>query len=108
MRAPTFSEIVTGALEYGMDIRVPGMVYASIERGPVLGAKLLGERAEEPHTSTGVRVMSPAYAAPEQILGEPVHDAEKPGEGIRQRPVEVEDGEPVRRQADPGFRIPAP
>ncbi|HVF36157.1 MAG TPA: tetratricopeptide repeat protein, partial [Candidatus Saccharimonadia bacterium] len=35
-------------------------------------AKLLGERGDETATSADVRVMSPAYAAPEQILGAPV------------------------------------
>ncbi len=32
-------EIVTGATQYGIDTRVPGMLYASIERPPSLGAK---------------------------------------------------------------------
>ncbi len=32
-------EIVTGATKYGIDTRVPGMLYASIERPPSLGAK---------------------------------------------------------------------
>lgn len=34
-------DIVTGRARYGMDVRVPGMVFASIERAPVLGAKLV-------------------------------------------------------------------
>ncbi len=33
-------DICTGAAVYGFDARVPGMVYASIERPPVLGGKL--------------------------------------------------------------------
>jgi isoquinoline 1-oxidoreductase beta subunit len=33
--------IVTGRAQYGLDVRVPGMVFASIERAPVLGAKLV-------------------------------------------------------------------
>ncbi|MGI8957626.1 MAG: molybdopterin cofactor-binding domain-containing protein [Chthoniobacterales bacterium] len=32
-------EIVTGATKYGIDTRVPGMLYASLERPPLLGAK---------------------------------------------------------------------
>jgi isoquinoline 1-oxidoreductase beta subunit len=32
-------DIVTGATKYGIDTRVPGMLYASIERPPAPGAK---------------------------------------------------------------------
>jgi isoquinoline 1-oxidoreductase beta subunit len=35
-------DIVTGKARYGSDVQVPGMVYASIERAPVLGATLQG------------------------------------------------------------------
>ena len=35
-------------------------------------AKLIEESGEHTQTGTGHRVMSPAYAAPEQILGEPI------------------------------------
>jgi serine/threonine-protein kinase len=35
-------------------------------------AKLLEESGEQTRTGTGLRVLSPAYAAPEQILGEPI------------------------------------
>ncbi len=38
-------------------------------------AKLLGDEADGTLTGTGARVMSPAYAAPEQILGEPAGTA---------------------------------
>jgi serine/threonine-protein kinase len=38
-------------------------------------AKLLGESTDAALTSTGMRVLSPAYAAPEQVLGEPVGTA---------------------------------
>jgi isoquinoline 1-oxidoreductase beta subunit len=34
-------EIVTGRARFGLDVRVPGLVFASIERAPVLGAKLV-------------------------------------------------------------------
>ncbi|HET9325216.1 MAG TPA: molybdopterin cofactor-binding domain-containing protein [Candidatus Eisenbacteria bacterium] len=33
-------DIVTGRAQYGMDVRVPNMVFASIERAPVLGARI--------------------------------------------------------------------
>jgi serine/threonine-protein kinase len=38
-------------------------------------AKLIEESGEATLTGTGLRVMSPAYAAPEQILGEPIGTA---------------------------------
>jgi isoquinoline 1-oxidoreductase beta subunit len=41
-------DIVTGRARYGLDVRVPNMVYASIERAPVLGGRLVrfdGSRA---------------------------------------------------------------
>jgi serine/threonine-protein kinase len=38
-------------------------------------AKLLGDDVDAQATATGMRAMSPAYAAPEQILGEPVGTA---------------------------------
>ena len=38
-------------------------------------AKLIEESGEQTVTGTGLRVLSPAYAAPEQILGEPVGTA---------------------------------
>lgn len=38
-------------------------------------AKILGDSAEEGLTRTGARALSPAYAAPEQIRGEPVSTA---------------------------------
>jgi eukaryotic-like serine/threonine-protein kinase len=38
-------------------------------------AKLIEESGEQTQTGTGLRVMSPAYAAPEQILGEPIGTA---------------------------------
>jgi serine/threonine protein kinase/Flp pilus assembly protein TadD len=38
-------------------------------------AKLLGAEAEEGHTGTGIRLMTPEYASPEQIRGEAVTTA---------------------------------
>ena len=34
-------DLVTGRARFGLDVRVPGLLFASIERGPVLGAKLV-------------------------------------------------------------------
>ena len=41
MRRVDGPDIVTGRALYGLDVRRPGMVFASIERAPVLGAKLV-------------------------------------------------------------------
>ena len=38
--ATTSADVVTGKAVYGMDARMDGMVYASIERPPVLGGKV--------------------------------------------------------------------
>lgn len=48
MRRVDGPDIVRGRAGYGLDARLPGMLFASIERAPVLGAKLLrfdGKRA---------------------------------------------------------------
>ncbi len=47
--------IVTGALDYGLDVRVPAMLFASIERGPVLGARLVRFDAAAALAQPGVR-----------------------------------------------------
>ncbi|PWU07252.1 MAG: twin-arginine translocation pathway signal protein [Terriglobia bacterium] len=46
--------IVTGRAGFGMDARVPGMVYASIERPPVFGGKLKTCDDSEARKVTGV------------------------------------------------------
>ena len=33
--------IVTGRISYGIDVRVPGMLFASIERSPVFGGRVV-------------------------------------------------------------------
>ncbi|MCU1325293.1 MAG: aldehyde oxidase and xanthine dehydrogenase molybdopterin binding protein, partial [Bryobacterales bacterium] len=47
--------IVTGRAQYGMDIRIPGMLYASIEHAPTLGGTLVQFDAEAAHKVPGVR-----------------------------------------------------
>jgi isoquinoline 1-oxidoreductase beta subunit len=47
-------EIVTGQSIFGMDIALPGMVYASIERPPVLGGKLKSYDDSEAKKVAGV------------------------------------------------------
>ncbi|HYE50922.1 MAG TPA: molybdopterin cofactor-binding domain-containing protein [Azospirillaceae bacterium] len=40
--SPYHTEIVRGAARYGIDARLPGMLYASIERSPVIGGRAGG------------------------------------------------------------------
>jgi isoquinoline 1-oxidoreductase beta subunit len=46
---------VDGSAVFGMDVKVPGMLIASIERSPVLGGKLKHLNAERAMALTGVR-----------------------------------------------------
>lgn len=39
-------DLVTGRARFGMDVRVPNLVFATIERAPVLGAKLLSVKSD--------------------------------------------------------------
>lgn len=58
--------IVTGKAIYGMDARVDGMVYASIERPPVLGGKVTSYDDKEALKVAGVRqtVLIEPYTPP--------------------------------------------
>jgi isoquinoline 1-oxidoreductase beta subunit len=51
--------LVTGKAVYGMDARLDGMVYASIERPPVLGGKVKSYDDKEPLKVAGVRQIIP-------------------------------------------------
>lgn len=46
---------VTGKAQYGIDIRVPGMQYASLERCPVFGGKVAGFDATQAKAVPGVK-----------------------------------------------------
>lgn len=48
-------DICTGKTQYGMDVRIEGMVYASVERPPVLGGKVKSYQDEEALRVPGVR-----------------------------------------------------
>jgi isoquinoline 1-oxidoreductase beta subunit len=50
---------VTGKAIYGMDARVDGMVYGSVERPPVLGGKVKSYDDKEPLKVAGVRQIIP-------------------------------------------------
>jgi isoquinoline 1-oxidoreductase beta subunit len=51
--------LVTGKAVYGMDARLDGMVYASVERPPVLGGKVKSYDDKEPLKVAGVRQIIP-------------------------------------------------
>src|ERR1700681_638241 len=51
--------LVTGKAIYGMDARLEGMVYASVERPPVLGGKVKSYDDKEPLKVAGVRQIIP-------------------------------------------------
>jgi CO/xanthine dehydrogenase Mo-binding subunit len=46
---------VNGAAKFGMDIRVPGMLFSSIERSPVFGGKVKSFDASKAKATPGVR-----------------------------------------------------
>jgi len=48
------AEICTGKAVYGIDVKLPGMVYASIERSPVIGGKLKAHDDQEARKVKGV------------------------------------------------------
>jgi isoquinoline 1-oxidoreductase beta subunit len=48
-------QIVTGKAVYGMDVRLPGMLFATVARSPVLGGKLVKFDAAKAEKVSGVR-----------------------------------------------------
>jgi len=54
--------IVTGRVRYGIDIRVPGMLFASIERSPVFGGQVRRIDAGKARAVPGVRAVIPIDA----------------------------------------------
>jgi isoquinoline 1-oxidoreductase beta subunit len=52
-------DIVTGAARYGIDTKIPGMLYASIERPPWAGAKAKRSQEETARKVHGVRHIVP-------------------------------------------------
>ena len=53
--------IVSGRATYGMDVRVPGMLFASIERAPTLGGTLVRFDADAARQVPGVRYVVPVH-----------------------------------------------
>ncbi|HLN80138.1 MAG TPA: molybdopterin cofactor-binding domain-containing protein, partial [Thermoanaerobaculia bacterium] len=49
------AEIVTGRITYGLDVRLPGMLHAVVERSPVFGGKVAKFDASRALTVPGVR-----------------------------------------------------
>ena len=56
-------EKVNGTAKFGMDARVPGMNYASLERCPVFGGKVQSFHAEKAKAVRGVRGWSRSRTA---------------------------------------------
>jgi isoquinoline 1-oxidoreductase beta subunit len=50
-------DIVRGRATYGIDLRVPGMLFASVERGPWLGARVVALDAMKAKAVPGVRAV---------------------------------------------------
>lgn len=48
------SEMLNGSALYGLDVKIPGMLYAVVERCPVFGGKLLSFNAEKTRAVAGV------------------------------------------------------
>ena len=59
-------DIVTGRACYGLDVRVPGMLYASIERAPVLGGRLVRFDDAEARRRPGVIAVVPVKSGIQQ------------------------------------------
>ena len=59
--------IVRGRMQYGIDVRVPGMLFASIERSPVFGGRIVRVDDAKARAVPGVRAVIPidADALPE-------------------------------------------
>jgi isoquinoline 1-oxidoreductase beta subunit len=59
--------IVSGRMRYGIDVRVPGMLFASIERSPVFGGRIVRVDDTRARAMPGVRAVIPidADALPE-------------------------------------------
>ena len=59
--------IVVGRMAYGIDVRVPGMLFASIERSPVFGGRVVRLDDAKTRAMSGVRAVVPidADALPE-------------------------------------------
>jgi isoquinoline 1-oxidoreductase beta subunit len=52
-------DIVSGKAQYGIDVKIPGMLYASLERPPFAGAKAKGMQEEKARAVFGVRSIIP-------------------------------------------------
>jgi len=48
-------DIVTGKAIYGLDVRLPGMLFATVARSPVLGGKLIDYDSTQAESAAGVR-----------------------------------------------------
>lgn len=69
--------IVDGSAQYGMDVRLPGMLYAALMQSPVQGGRLKRYDADKARAMPGVRavvVVDPDEPRPPQKLRNPDRD----------------------------------
>jgi isoquinoline 1-oxidoreductase beta subunit len=71
--------VVTGRIQFGLDIRVPGMLFAAIERAPVFGGKVVRFDPAPALAVTGVRHVVPIDADALTPFGE---NNPKPANGV--------------------------
>ena len=71
--------IVRGAMRFGLDQRVPGMLYAAIERAPTLGAKIARVEDAKARAVHGVRDVVRVNGATLPSFGE---DNPRPPDGV--------------------------
>jgi isoquinoline 1-oxidoreductase beta subunit len=72
-------QVVEGSTIYGIDVRVPGMVYAALMQCPVQGGKLRSHRPEAVLSMPGVRAV--VVVDPAKTRGSPVKQASTFGFG---------------------------
>ena len=58
---------VDGTARYGIDVRIPGMLYATVDRSPVVGGKPKQYNAEAARAVPGVRAVVPIEALADPI-----------------------------------------
>ena len=63
------ARIVVGAQPFGIDVKVPGMLYAVFQKGPVFDAKVKSANIEEVKAMPGVRHVLVLEGSPRVLEG---------------------------------------